>query len=280
MKIGFIGAGSMGSLLIEAFIQAGSMLPEHIAVSSRTSSKVAKLAQRFPGLQHAASNAEAAKDADLLFLCVKPSDYRAVLTEITPELKARQIVISITSPVMLDQLEKLLPCKIAKMIPSVVNAAGAGASLCMWGSRLASEDKSRLMQLFSSISRPVEIQEEDVRAASDLSSCGPAFFAYLIGQFVDAAVQTAGMDRAKADALASEMLLGTARLLTEHGLSTEELQTKVTVPGGITAAALEVLRGETADAFQKVLNVTHEKFADDIERVNNSLFGPEGTDSP
>jgi competence protein ComER len=280
MKIGFIGAGSMGSLLIGAFLRAGTMLPEQIAVSSRTSSKAAALAQEFPGLQHAASNAETAKDADLLFLCVKPSDYRAVLTEIAPELGPQQIVISITSPVKLDHLEKTLPCKIAKIIPSIVNAVGAGASLCMWGSRLGPEDKSRLVQLFSSISRPIEIREEEVRAASDLSSCGPAFFAYLLGQFVDAAVLTGGIDRETADTLASEMLLGTARLITEHRFSPLELQDKVTVPGGITAAALEVLRGSTGGAFPKVLRVTHEKFAEDLERVENWLFNPDIPPSP
>ncbi|MDB4866742.1 MAG: late competence protein ComER [Cohnella sp.] len=280
MKVGFIGAGSMGGLLVGAFIKTGAMLPEQITVSSRTSSKVAALAQLYPGLLPASSNVDAAKDADLLFLCVKPSDFGSVLTEIAPELLPRQIVVSITSAVKVQHLETMLPCKIAKIIPSVVNTVGAGASLCMWGSRMSPEDRSRLLELFSAISRPVEIREQEVRAAADLSSCGPAFFAYLLGQFVDAAVLTAGMDRAMADKLASEMLLGTARLLTEQGFSILELQAKVSVPGGITAAALEVLRGLTADTFQKVLRVTHDKFAEDLDRVETSLFGSEFPRSP
>jgi competence protein ComER len=280
MKVGFIGAGSMGGLLVGAFIKTGAMLPEQITISSRTSSKVAALAQQYPGLLPASSNVDAAKDADLLFLCVKPSDFGSVLTEIAPELLPGQIVVSITSAVKVEHLETRLPCKIAKIIPSVVNTIGAGASLCMWGSRMSPEDRCRLLELFSAISRPVEIREEEVRAAADLSSCGPAFFAYLLGQFADAAVLAAGMDRAMADKLASEMLLGTARLLTEQGFSILELQAKVSVPGGITAAALEVLRGLTTDTFQKVLRVTHDKFAEDLDKVETSLFGSEFPRSP
>jgi competence protein ComER len=276
MKVGFIGAGSMGSLLVEAFVKAGAIRPGDITISSRTPAKTAALARRCPGLRSAPSNAETASGADLLFLCVKPSDFPNVLPEIAPKLKERQIVISITSPVKLDDLERLLPCKIAKVIPSIVNAARGGATLCMWGSRLEPTDRERLKTLLAAISRPVEIREEDVRAASDLSSCGPAFFAYLLEQFTEAAVRRSGMDRHTASVLAAEMLLGTGRLLAEQGLTTRELQDRVSVPGGITAAALDSLKADTAGAFPALIRVTHDKFAEDLAKVE-SLLRPDLT---
>ncbi len=84
MKIGFIGAGSMGSLLVGAFVRSGAMRPDDIVVSSRTPSKLSALAEQYPGLHIAASNREAAIGADYLFLCVKPLDFRRVLEEIAP----------------------------------------------------------------------------------------------------------------------------------------------------------------------------------------------------
>ncbi|MFC5471634.1 late competence protein ComER [Cohnella suwonensis] len=277
MKIGFIGAGSMGSLLVGAFVRAGALRPDQITVSSRTSSKASLLADQFPGLRAALSNVEAAQGADYLFLCVKPMDFRRVLDEISSVLKPEQIVISITSPVRISSLEELLPCKVAKIVPSVVNAIGSGASLFMWGTRLSETDKSALWQLFSSISRPIVIQEEEVRVASDLSSCGPAFMAYLLEQFIDASVMSTGIERETASALACEMMLGTARLMLELPCSPGELQAKVSVPGGITAAALESLRKSTRGAFLQVLYTTHEKFAEDLDRVDSSLFPRERT---
>ncbi|MFC4305531.1 late competence protein ComER [Cohnella boryungensis] len=277
MKIGFIGAGSMGSLLVGAFIRAGAMQPDDVVVSSRTQAKLSAMAQEYPGLHIAASNREAAAGADYLFLCVKPMDFRRVLDDISPVLNEGQIVISITSPVKISSLEELLPCKVAKIIPSVVNAVGSGASLVMWGSRLTEKDQQGLWNLFSAISRPIRIPEEEVRVASDLSSCGPAFMAYLLEQFIDAAVLSAGMERETATALACEMMLGSARLMLELPCSPSELQAKVSVPGGITSAALDSLRKSTRGAFLQVLYTTHEKFAEDLDRVDSSLFPRERT---
>jgi competence protein ComER len=277
MKIGFIGAGSMGSMLIGAFIRAGAMQPCNIVVSSRTPSKLTAMAEQYPGLQIAASNKQTAVDADYLFLCIKPLDFRRVLDEISHLLSPNQIVISITSPVKLSSMEELLPCKVAKIIPSVVNAVGSGASLFMWGTRLTTDEKAALLELFSCISKPIEILEEEVRVASDISSCGPAFLAYILEQFIDASVLSTGMERETATSLACEMMLGTARLLIEQSCSPSELQAKVSVPGGITAAALEVLRKTTRGAFLQVLYTTHEKFAEDLDRVDFSLFPKERT---
>ncbi len=274
MKVGFIGTGSMGSLLVEAFVNAGAMLPEDITVSSRTRSKAEALSIRCPGLRLADSNAEVARMADVLFLCVRPSEFGVVLAEIAPVVQSGLIAVSITSPVTIAQLEAYLPCKVAKVIPSIVNAVQAGATLLMWGNRLNTADRVMLQELFAAISRPVEIREADVRAASDLSSIGPAFFAYLLGAFIDAAVAQCGMDRRTAETLAPEMLLGTARLMLEQGFTPQELQTRVSVPGGITAEALQQLRESTTDAFEAVLRVTHEKFAADLQKVARSLQLP------
>lgn len=271
MKAGFIGAGSMGSLLTGSFLRSGALSPSDVTVATRTLSKAEALAERFPGIAVAPNNILAAQDQELIFLCVKPLDYRAVLDDIRPALEPNQILISITSPVTIAQLEAFVPCKVAKIIPSVVNEAGLGASLFMFGSRLDASDRDLLLQLFSAISRPVEIPEQDIRVASDLSSCGPAFMAFLLEQFIDAAAKTAGIDRQLATTLACEMLAGTAKILQEGGSSPEALQKRVSVPGGITAAALEELRQATDGAFLRVLQTTHEKFAEDLLKVELSL---------
>ncbi|MBB6673946.1 late competence protein ComER [Cohnella nanjingensis] len=271
MKAGFIGAGSMGSLLVSALLRAHAFRPSDVTVSTRTSSKAERLAREYAGLRVASANADAVRDADLVFLCIKPMDYRPVLDEIKPVLTAEQIVVSITSPVTIRQLEDIVPSKVAKIIPSVVNEVGGGASMFMYGTRLTSDDRAYLNGLFAAISRPIEIPEDEVRVASDLSSCGPAFMACLLEQFVEAAVELTGMERSLASRLAAEMLLGTARLLSEPGSTPAELQARVSVPGGITAAALEELRAATAGAFQRVLRTTHQKYAEDLEKVEASL---------
>lgn len=47
MKVGFIGTGSMGSLLIESFINSNALKPQQISASNRTHSKITELARRY-----------------------------------------------------------------------------------------------------------------------------------------------------------------------------------------------------------------------------------------
>ncbi|MDT8977053.1 late competence protein ComER [Paenibacillus sp. chi10] len=275
MKVGFIGTGSMGSTIIEALIQSGALEPSQLIASNRTRNKVQQLAAQYPGLQLASCNVETVQESDIVFLCVKPSEFKAVLNEIAQYVKPSLIVVSITSPVLISHLERQLSCKIAKIIPSVTNYVWSGASLCMYGSRIQTEDRLLLEQLMMSISRPVQVSEQYTRITSDISSCGPAFIAFFAQKWIEAAVEVTGIERNEAERLASEMLLGTGKLLTEGGFSLEHLRQRVAVPGGITAEALRLLDGELDGVFQQLIQVTHAKYEEDLHKVESQLFGEE-----
>ncbi|MGG4143221.1 late competence protein ComER [Paenibacillus algorifonticola] len=275
MKVGFIGTGTMGSLLIEALIASGALESDQISVSNRTFSKAQALADRYAGLQAEASNARTAFGKDIVFLCIKPHEFKKVIDDISPVIRPEQLLVSITSPVLLSHLEEVVPCKVAKVIPSITNHVWSGASLCIYGSRIQSEDKERLEALLAFISEPLQIDESYTRVVSDLSSCGPAFISCLLEQFVDAAVEETGIDREEALKVASAMLLGTGLLLTEGGLTPADVQARVAVPGGITAQALKLLRNETDDVFNRLIRTTHAKFHDDVAKVSVSFYGEE-----
>lgn len=267
MLTGFIGTGSMGSILIEAFIRSGALRPEEIVAANRTPAKAEQLARQFPGLQPASSK-EAAAGCEILFLCVKPGDFPALLKDIAIHCRAEQLIISITSPVMLSQLEERLPGKIVKVIPSVTNYVLSGAALCIYGSRIEPADKRRLEWLLSPISRPLEVAEDFTRISSDISSCGPAFLAFLLGKLIDAAVEVAGIDRSEAERMACEMLLGTGMLLTAGGMRPQDIVKRVAVPGGITEEGLRLLEQELGNTFIRLIGSTHAKFREDAEKVS------------
>ena len=64
------------------------------------------------------------------------------------------------------------------------------------------------------------------------------------------------------------MFYGTGQLLTKGGMTPEALQTRVAVPGGITAKALALLSNELDGVFNAVIRATHAKYQEDLERVN------------
>ncbi len=265
--VGFIGTGSMGGTLISAFIRAGALKPEEIIIHNRTTRKADELAAQYPGMRVSCSLIETAVSSDLLFICVKPFEYRQVLDKIHMFLRREQILISITSPVLIRHLEKSLSCKIAKVIPSLTNYECSGATLCMYGERMTERDKELLESLLCHISTPIRIQENLARICSDISSIGPAFVAFFIERLVEAAVEETGITHAEASRLAAEMVLGTGLLLTSGGFTARSLQERISVPGGITAKALQAMKQETEGLFGQVIRITHAKYDEDVAMV-------------
>ncbi|GAB7386606.1 late competence protein ComER [Bacillaceae bacterium] len=272
MNVGFIGTGSMGSILIEAFIEARALTPAQILASNRSKGKVQALADKFPGLRVAETNREVARQADLLFICVKPLEYKNVLDEIAPLVRGDQIVVSITSPVQVKHLEDKLPAKIAKVIPSITNSVHSGPSLVIFGERMNHADRESILSLFSQISEPIQIDERHTRVSSDLASCGPAFVSCLLQKMIDAAVEETRIPRSDAVFLTTQMIVGLGELFAREKYSLQTLQEKVCVPGGVTGVGLSVLEREIGGLFRHLFQKTHEKAAEDSQLINEMFF--------
>ncbi|MNW55127.1 Pyrroline-5-carboxylate reductase [compost metagenome] len=205
-------------------------------------------------------------------------DFPAIISDIKEVINEKVIVVSITSPVQIDALERQLSAKIAKIIPSITHSVHSGASLCIYGSRIQSEDRLLLEQLMSSISIPTIIKEHQTRIASDISSCGPAFVSFILQQWAKSAAELTGISEGLALKLGAEMLLGTGKLLTEGGYTPEELQKRVAVPGGVTAEGIRVLSSSLQGVFSSLIQVTHDKYDEDLNKLS-ILFPIDPVDS-
>jgi competence protein ComER len=267
MRVGFIGTGSMGSILIESLITAHALQPDQVIVSNRTKEKVVVLQDKYPGLKAAKTNIETVENSDIIFFCVKPKEFKHLIDEVRYHLNSDQIVVSITTPVQIHDLEELLPCKIAKIVPSITNYVHSGASLFITGSRCTAADAQRLRDLVSKISRPLEIDEAYTRVSSDIVSCGPAFMSFMLQRFIDAAVEETGISRGAATFFASEMIVGLANLISEGPFTLETLQERVCVPGGVTGAGIAALE-KMNPVFNDLFKNTHDKHREDLAMLN------------
>jgi competence protein ComER len=180
-RYGFIGTGSMGSMLIRQFIRTGVMAPEEIVASSKSGASAKALAAG-TGIAVQSSNREVAAGADVLFLCVRPLDVHDVLMECRDALTTETLLVSIAGSVSLDNLAAwagpLMRC--ARVIPSLTAEERSGISLVAWGSHVTPADKERVFSLFSAIGNPVEIDEKYIEIYTDLTSCAPALFATMM----------------------------------------------------------------------------------------------------
>lgn len=271
MKIGIIGTGNMGRILAEALIDGNAVSPSSMMITNRTLSKALEIQKIYPGLTVGQNAMEVAQNSDAIFICVKPHNVWDVLQQIKPELNKEKCLISITSPISVDQLERAADCSVMRIIPSITNRALAGVALFTFGNQCAPKWKTYFHTLFEEIAVPIEIEEKITRVASDIVSCGPAFFSFLVQRFITAAVKETEIDQTTATKLASEMLVGLGELLSKNHYTLPTLQEKVCVKGGITGEGIKVLENDTGEMFEKLFQATHKKFEEELEKVREKF---------
>ncbi|MEO2074527.1 MAG: late competence protein ComER [Bacillus sp. (in: firmicutes)] len=267
MNLGIIGTGNMGRILVEALIDSQAVSPSSMIITNRTKSKAMLLKDKYRDIRVGATPEEVAAQSDLLFICVKPLDIYKILEDINPHLNKEKCLISITSPVSTSQIEKKVACSVVRVIPSITNRALSGVSLVTYGENCSDNWRERIETLITKISVPVCIEEKNTRVASDIVSCGPAFFSYLLQRFIQAAVKETEIDEASATIFASEMIVGLGELLKQGHYTLPSLQAKVCVKGGITGEGIKVLESELGDVFEHVFQATHAKFKEDLDKI-------------
>lgn len=271
MKIGIIGTGNMGSVLIQAFSESAAVSASQLVITNRTKQKADHLQVDYPDLNVADDASQIAREADIIFVCVKPLDIQPLVQTLSADLSQEKLLVSITSPVNVNELESIAECSVARAIPSITNRALAGASLITFGSSCSDKQQQDLLALMGHISTPYQIEENITRVASDIISCGPAFFSYLTQRFIQAAATQTDITYEQATHFATEMLIGLGELLEKEIYTLPGLQEKVHVKGGVTGVGLSVLEAEIGDMFERLYLKTHQKFKEDRKKVQNQF---------
>jgi len=141
-KIGFIGAGNMGSALIEAINRA--KLAESIIAFDPNQESLLKLKEKF-SIKKAQNNLEVVKFADIIFLAVKPFLVEEVLNEINRsndmlDNNNNKLFISIAAGVKLKTMEDILPkSKIIRVMPNTPCFVGEMAAGFALGKKCSSK---------------------------------------------------------------------------------------------------------------------------------------------
>jgi len=237
IQIAFIGTGKMSSVLISCIYKNRGY---GIIASNRSKEKLIQLKTRFPKIKAAKSNIEAARNSDIIFICVKPQDIDNVLEEIKNDA-GNKIVISIAAGIKTGYIEsKLRNAKVIRIMPNVACLAGEMSGGICAGKRAGKKDTEKISGILRPAGKLFIVKEEFMDIVTAISGSGPAFFAYFIKAFAEAGVKN-GLPREIALKLAAQTALGTAKLLLEKNMAPEELINMVASPKGTTMAGLEVL---------------------------------------
>jgi competence protein ComER len=259
MKTGFVGIGSMGGMLVRALLRSRALAVENVWAANRSEGKLKALAAEFSGI-HLGGNRQLAANCDLIFLCLKAEDAASVVAQMDPELNLGKLVVTTASQIPLAALEDHVPCRVAKLIPSITQEVGAGVALLMYGSRATADDRKLLEDLLGRISHPIVIPESQSRPAIGLASGGPAFVAYVLESMAtEAARSNPEFPPGLAMSLVQETATATLRLMAEAKMSPEEVIRRVALPGGRTALGIEALSQYVPQGWQAVFRGSAEE---------------------
>lgn len=265
MKIGIIGLGSMGQMLVTAFCKSKAVSPKDLLVYNRTREKADRMQETY-GVTVASSAEEVGHSADLLFVCTKPLDLLPLVKELS--LPSHVHLVSVAAGVSIEDLEAVHTGPVSKVIPTITSQELRGVSLYTCSSRLTGEQQKQFASLLSSIGTAQEVSEQEIETATILTSSGPGLLAGIMESFAQAAVRKSpGLSLDTARKMLVETMLGTAQLLQSEQLGFDQLIERVATKGGITEEGLRVLEKRLPAGFDELFDMTESKHALLKERV-------------
>lgn len=238
MKIAVIGAGKLGETLIRALLDTKAAEPDQIIATTGHSETIAQKAQQY-GILGTTNNAEAAGQADVVILSVKPQVMGEVLDSIHGVVGKGQLIVSTAAGVTVGSLERGLPpgVPVVRTMPNTPCLVREGMIAISGGTAAAQEHLTLTADLFSAFGRVMVVDERHMDAVTGLSASGPAFMYVILESLAEGGVAV-GLPRGVATELAAQTMLGAARMVLETREHPAKLKDVVTTPAGCTIDGL------------------------------------------
>ena len=251
MRVGIIGYGSMGKMLLWKFSEAAKIAKQDLFVSNRTESKL----EEAKDIAQVVSNKELVSSSDIVFVCVRPSDLKTVLEEIRDSINPDAMLVSLNGSVSFESIRKVIDIRTAKVIPSLTAEIGRSQTLVCFDEKVS--DKTALKDLLSCIGDVIELPENEIGMGSELVSCMPGFIASIFDVICKSAEGHTSIPREQIVKMVLSTMSATGDLMLQKEMSFEDVVTRVATKGGITEEGTKVVYEgfpETADLlFAKTL---------------------------
>jgi pyrroline-5-carboxylate reductase len=241
VRVAVLGTGKMGGILLQAFLKQNLFAPDQIHATVAHAERALALSTQW-GVDVSTNNLEAAKQADLILLGVKPFQVPALIEQIRPALTKGKTLLSFAASVETRAIEEAAGLEIAviRAMPNTPAALGVGATALCRGRFVTKEQMDLAERIFDTVGRTVTVEEKLMNAVTALSGSGPAYVYVFIEARAEAGVKV-GLPRDTATLLASQTVLGAAKMVLETGYHPALLKDTVTTPGGCTIEGVMAL---------------------------------------
>jgi pyrroline-5-carboxylate reductase len=233
-RIAVLGAGKMGSILLQALLKDNLLSPENTRATVQHEERAKNLAARL-NIKVGTDNASAVKNAEIIVVAVKPQVVQEVMRQIRDHVTPKQLIISVAASVPTSLIESSLSenIPVVRAMPNTACSVGSGMTAICKGKYAGPEHLAATSQIFDVVGRTVVVDEKYMDAVTGLSASGPAYIYIILESLAEAGVKV-GLPRDIATLLAAQTTMGAARVVLETGDHPALLKDAVTTPAGCT----------------------------------------------
>lgn len=264
MKIGFIGCGNMAQPIITAVAEKGLFAPENIFVYDILTDKLNDFCtmHSFTALEN---EIQAAETVDILFLCVKPQGFPALLDKIAVSInKYKPLIVSIAAGKTISSIASYFSneIKVGRIFPNLNATVRLAFSAYTLSGNTDENDKKLINDICSSFGDAVYLNEDKFSVFGVLSGCAPAYIFMLIDALAKAAEEN-GIEPSMANSVAAQAFLGSAAFLKSSSSDATELIDRVCSKGGTTIEGVNSLKND--EIYSVIRNAFNSSLARDAQ---------------
>lgn len=259
-RLAFIGSGTMAEAMIQGILRCGVTAADHIWASGPRKERAAELTATY-GIHGTTDNGEAARNADVVVLSVKPQRLRMVLHELQGTVRPEQLIMSIVAGAKIAYIAQVLGTpSVIRVMPNTPAQIGEGISVWFATPQVTPEQRAVGRRILTALGEEVEVDEERfLDMATAVSGTGPTYVFLIMEALVDAAVHL-GFSRRIAEALITKTVLGSVLFARQSNLHLAQLRNMVTSPGGTSAEAIYQLdKGSIRTVLSKAVWAAYQK---------------------
>ncbi|MBY0406383.1 MAG: pyrroline-5-carboxylate reductase [Rickettsiales bacterium] len=237
-----IGHGKMGGVLLARWREANLFSHIHVVSPHHTQADSGNL-----HWHKSLADLPTSIVPSVIVFAVKPALLSTLLPEYAERFTHQPLYLSVAAGKTLGFYQQHLGAHahIVRAMPNTPALIGEGMTTLCAPDTLAASARSVATSMIEAVGKVLWLEETHMEAATALAGCGPAYV-FLFLESLTKAGMNAGLSETDAKTLALQTVKGSEALAAQSPKTFAELCAQVASPGGVTEAALKVLRKDDA----------------------------------
>ena len=249
----------MGRMFAEGFLRTGIINEPNLFIFTRSNGPANVFKRENLDITLCHSMKQLVDSCNIIMLCVPPNEAIKLLIELSHFDVKNKIFISIVGSLQISAIEKIIPAKIVRMVPSITSEVDEGMFIVTFNEYCNERDSNKITRMFEYLGEVTVAPESKIEAYTDVTSCSPGILSALFQEYISSAVRIGKLPKKDATNALIQTLYGLVKIYKEEEIDFETVIKRVARKGGTTEIGINTVRENIPSTFDKVFEKTIEK---------------------